>query len=235
MNIKKLLLAAGLTLSAASAQSATYDFIDAIDGAGGPINESIWTEFDTGDFAYFTGPSISLTGTSGGNAAYAYADAGTAGFGVCRTPLTPATGTYVDLAKPGKSNVCDPGSDDSIQSAFEELLKITANEAGTRISSITVNANHDGKLMEGDKVKINGVEITLTAADIVGGYYTHTVDRVFGIGDFLTVESVGGASGPHLYLSGMEVSAVPVPAALPLLLAGLGGLGFMGRRRRKAA
>jgi hypothetical protein len=32
-----------------------------------------------------------------------------------------------------------------------------------------------------------------------------------------------------------NVSAVPVPAALPLLAAGLGALGFVARRRRKTA
>ncbi len=31
------------------------------------------------------------------------------------------------------------------------------------------------------------------------------------------------------------ISPVPLPAALPLLAAGLGGLGFMGRRKKKAA
>lgn len=33
----------------------------------------------------------------------------------------------------------------------------------------------------------------------------------------------------------MAVAAVPVPAGLPLLLAGIGGLGLMARRKRKAA
>lgn len=32
-----------------------------------------------------------------------------------------------------------------------------------------------------------------------------------------------------------DISAVPLPAALPLLVAGLGGLGFIGRRKKKKA
>ena len=33
----------------------------------------------------------------------------------------------------------------------------------------------------------------------------------------------------------LQVAAIPVPATLPLLIAGIGGLGFAARRRRKAA
>ncbi len=36
-------------------------------------------------------------------------------------------------------------------------------------------------------------------------------------------------------LTSYSISAIPLPAALPLLLAGLGGLGFIGRRKKKAA
>jgi hypothetical protein len=32
-----------------------------------------------------------------------------------------------------------------------------------------------------------------------------------------------------------DVSPVPLPAALPLFVVGLGGLGFIGRRKKKAA
>ncbi len=37
------------------------------------------------------------------------------------------------------------------------------------------------------------------------------------------------------YFVEYETSTVPIPAALPLFAAGLGAMGFMGRRRRKAA
>lgn len=43
------------------------------------------------------------------------------------------------------------------------------------------------------------------------------------------------ASGDGLVLDNLAVAPVPVPAALPLLLSGLAGLGAMARRRRRAA
>jgi hypothetical protein len=39
----------------------------------------------------------------------------------------------------------------------------------------------------------------------------------------------------NIVLTFDDVTPVPVPAALPLLLAGVGGLGLMARRKRKAA
>jgi hypothetical protein len=39
----------------------------------------------------------------------------------------------------------------------------------------------------------------------------------------------------NIVLTYEDVTPVPVPAALPLLLAGIGGLGLMARRKRKAA
>ncbi len=42
------------------------------------------------------------------------------------------------------------------------------------------------------------------------------------------------SSDIYVYAGGYKVSEVPLPAALPLLLAGIGGLGFIGRRRQKA-
>ncbi|MEZ5893568.1 MAG: VPLPA-CTERM sorting domain-containing protein [Parvularculaceae bacterium] len=50
-------------------------------------------------------------------------------------------------------------------------------------------------------------------------------------------ESVLGASLDQMFrlsLNFEETTAVPLPAALPLFIAGLGGLGFAGRRRKAA-
>jgi hypothetical protein len=47
-----------------------------------------------------------------------------------------------------------------------------------------------------------------------------------------TISSVPGAGGLIATISFNQVAPVPLPAALPLLLAGLGGLGAVRRRRR---
>ena len=47
-------------------------------------------------------------------------------------------------------------------------------------------------------------------------------------------DHVGSMAGAINYAFKISMSEVPVPAALPLLLVGIGGLGLVGRKRRKA-
>ncbi len=58
-------------------------------------------------------------------------------------------------------------------------------------------------------------------------------DDIFGDLTRLTID-FNGASGAIDNLSFAAVPAVPLPAALPMLLAGLGGLAWLGRRRKSA-
>ena len=65
----------------------------------------------------------------------------------------------------------------------------------------------------------------------IPGIFTLAVDDVVAFrvfdnpGDY--GDNIGGVS--------LSVQAVPLPAALPLFLSALAGLGFFGRRRSKAA
>lgn len=56
----------------------------------------------------------------------------------------------------------------------------------------------------------------------------------FSTGDFIDFTLPDGNS-PYSYSQSAETSVIPVPAALPLMAGGLGVIGLMGWRRRKAA
>ncbi len=69
----------------------------------------------------------------------------------------------------------------------------------------------------------------------VDGLITRASDRLFFLNRQETAAGtfVNLASGPN-QLARIEVSQVPLPAGMPLLLAGLGAFGWMRRRRRNA-
>lgn len=94
---------------------------------------------------------------------------------------------------------------------------------------------------------VDDADISVTATLLGGGLFnvgSFSVDRdrgfdVFSFGEVADVTSLtfdfGTASGAIDGLTFTSPTPVPVPAALPLLLAGLGGLGAVARRRKSRA
>ncbi len=200
-----LLLTAGVSANA----STTWDFVSmANSGEYGISTLSL-----LGD-----GFSVDITGTKNGNAAYAYLDRGHGGLGVCGT-LT-------------STKQCNPGSDDNVTTG--EILKLTFNKAVT-IDKIWFNNNHDGDgSLSGNKVKIGGTDYALALATGVPSFdddWTPNVSFNVAAGGSLLF-SLASTNFDQFYISGMTVTAVPEPETYAMMLAGLGLLGVMARRRK---
>ena len=163
---------------------------------------------------------------------FAYLDWGNAGLGVCKD-ISGSAGAH-----PGSgSNRCDPGSDDNVTD--HEYLEITFDQ-DVRVDNLWFNNNHDNGFGSGDKVTI-GVGPLAMLLDDGGGLFPGThfdvekgwADGPNGIGSFdvkLGEKLWVAFNNEQFYLSAMEISPVPVPAAIWLF--GTALIGFIGMGRR---
>ena len=204
------------SLFSTNASAVVIDFIQLTEGPG-QLGESAWSTLSIpGAFG------LEITGHATDDDdqnQYAYLDWGRAGLGVCKDAFN------VDTAFPGSgTNRCSPSSDDNVTD--NEYLDFVFKE-DVVVDNLWFNNNHDGGFGPGDMVTIAGMAYAVSIGYAGGAN---------GIGSFFV--AAGNTlrvafNNEQFYVSGMEVSAVPVPAAVWLF--GTAMLGLAGLRRKQHA
>ncbi|MBA5687837.1 FxDxF family PEP-CTERM protein [Rugamonas apoptosis] len=122
----------------------------------------------------------------------------------------------------GVYHVVGDNSDDNITS--HEKLTLTFAGPVTLSSVMLRSDGHDTSWDRNATFLLNGTSYkladTISPAALTGSVFTF---------------QFGGAKPDQFYLGGVTVSAVPEPSSYAMLLAGVGLLGFMARRRKPQA
>ena len=213
------LAALAVMLFSSQASAVTFNFIDLTEKAGG-LGESSWSTLSAADHADLNHFGLTITGhaTNDDDAAqFVYLDWGNAGLGVCKDAAGAPSGANPNSG----ANSCNPSSDDNV--TVGEYLEFSFTQ-DVMVDNIWFNNNHDGGFDPTDKVTIGLAEYA-----VMTGY----ADGPNGIGSFFLMAGDKlkvAYNNEEFYVSGMAVSAVPVPAAIWLFGSAL--LGFVGLGRR---
>ncbi len=231
----------------ARAASYTYDFIDYIDSQGGAKNgtggeKAIISAFSLLDISNTKSLTINAHGTNFNSVEgsftsfpYAYFDYGKAGIGVCQV----LDGTQCDV--PSDDNVTGPGG----TNAPTEILSLSFGE-DLRVSKLLFrNDGHTPIFGSGKSIKIavsNGMGTisdsvftsyaleVLTSSSLLGAGLLDLTPFNLSSGDYVHIMY----DDQQFYMSGIEISAVPLPPSAILFGTALFGLGALGRHRKKA-
>lgn len=173
---------------------------------------------DDGTVIVFDGLAVTFS-ASGPGGGFAYFDdlfdGLPAGLGVCETLAGPAPAP------------CGPGADDNINAG--ESVTLTFSEEVSLSAFSFSGEEHVSLNASLSTLLINGISFTF--ADV----FNFTPAVAAAVANLLSVTFAYGGSAPaEFYINSFSATPVPLPAAAPLLLAGIAGLGLAGRKKKRA-
>lgn len=236
MSMKHLLLASCLGVLSTGATAATVDFGNNFNNFNSAVDATthgeIVTRFDFGNGLTGTIETIAFRGSK-----FRRAEA--------RIFDTRLTGTSDPDLEGDFENVANANDDRNFGKALiiqEDPLRADS-EADDELNGGFITFSFDTAInllslsyLDGEKgatVRTGGTELGSFAANVssdnmfVDMNFVRNPDA-FGIRTFTVVYNGSGAIGSF----DAELAPIPLPAALPLLLVGLGGLGYVSRKRR---
>jgi len=215
MNKFMLAAAAAVGLAIAPAHAALVDFAAEADNNGE-------RGLASGDQLTIDGVNMLLFGFFQGGDASPYLDAGNAGLGVCQV---------LD-----GGDQCDPGSDDNVTTDEAVLILFaTADFMDAQLTTIEGLVFRDSRHFLIDAANDGLVRIITDSGDMTALFSTFIALAAGGDAFFADTTSIFFEFvDKQFYISAINVAEIPLPAALPLLISGLAGLGFASRRRKQA-
>ena len=232
--MKKTIVAALFALAGTSASAAPVSgFNNVVDNGGGSytfIFDTVASDIiGNSDGIIFAGGGINITATSAqGRVIQDH----------------PANGGLGVLSKAGPSDNLELSEGETLSLKFSQAVDIV----GWTLNGLLGQNGHQDAADGRFGVAIDGSFVASSSASNWDGVGSDTVPGNFpsicgvqstfcGVSDFALVTPRGSLPPFKGYLESItiQVAAVPVPAAMPLMIGALGGLAFAARRRRRAA